>query len=184
MTRPAAFLDRDGTIIADSGFLADPSGIVLLPGSAEAIVRLRSAGLTIIVVTNQSGIARQLISPDQYSAVAAALDARLAGLGAPLDATFVCPHYPPQTGPCDCRKPGLGNYRLAAERFELDLARSLFVGDRLSDVEPARATGGTGILVRTGQGAAHAEEAAALGIPVVADLSEAADRFLGRAQVP
>lgn len=180
MTRAAAFLDRDGTIIRDVGFLADPAGVELIPGAAEAMARLTAAGLAVVVITNQSGIARGLITWDQYHAVARELDRQLAARHAAVEASYACPHYPPISGPCECRKPSLGSYRLAAARFDLDLARSLYVGDRPSDVEPARATGGRGMLVRTGEGGSHAEATAAAGIEVVRDLAEAVDRFLGQ----
>ncbi|KAB2856815.1 MAG: HAD-IIIA family hydrolase, partial [Bauldia sp.] len=101
MKRPAAFLDRDGTIVTDSGFLRDPDAIEVIPGAAEALIRLRSAGFLIILVTNQSGIARGLFDWNAYRAVAAAIERRLGQAGARIDATYVCPHHPSVSGPCD-----------------------------------------------------------------------------------
>ncbi|MEZ4457918.1 MAG: HAD-IIIA family hydrolase [Gemmatimonadales bacterium] len=176
--RRAAFLDRDGTIIIDSGFLRDPDAVELLPGAAAAIASLRAADFLVVVVTNQSGIARDLISWDEYQAVANELDTLLAEAGTRIDATYVCPHYPPLTGPCACRKPALGHYRAAAERFGIDLSRSLFVGDRLTDVEPARPLGGRGILVETGVGGEHREAAGSRGIEIVPDLAAAVRHYL------
>lgn len=173
MTRPAAFLDRDGTIVVDPGYLRDPATVALIPGAAEALIKLRQAGLVVVVVTNQSGIARGIIDWDDYHAVAAEIDRRLAQEGAGIDATFVCPHHPAVTGPCECRKPGLAHYTAAAARFDLDLTRSVWVGDRLTDLEPARPFGGRGILVETGDGRQHRDAAREAGFAVVADLGAA-----------
>lgn len=146
-TRPALFIDRDGTIIADAHYLADPSGVRLLPGASAAIARANMSGMLVIVVTNQSGIARGLITPAQYDAVRTRTEGLLGEHGARVDATYHCPHWAEITGPCDCRKPGLGMYRKAAADFDIDLARSAYIGDRWRDVQPARATGGLGVLV-------------------------------------
>ena len=144
---PALFIDRDGTIIADAHYLADPAGVRLLPGAASAIAAANAARVPVVVVTNQSGIARGLITPAQYEATRARTDALLARQGARVLATYHCPHWPDVTGPCDCRKPALGMYRDAAAHHALDLARSAYIGDRWRDVSPALATGGVGILV-------------------------------------
>lgn len=145
--RPALFIDRDGTIIADAHYLSDPARVRLLPGAAAAIARANAVGVPVVIVTNQSGIARGLITADQYEAVRARTDALLRALGSRVDATYHCPHWPDITGPCECRKPGLGMYRTAAAEMGLDLARSGYIGDRWRDVQPAMATGGIGILV-------------------------------------
>lgn len=145
--RPALFIDRDGTVIADAHYLADPSGVRLLPGAATAIARANAMGMLVVIVTNQSGIARGLITPAQYEAVRARTDALLARHGARVDATFHCPHWPAISGPCDCRKPGLGMYRQAAAQFGIGLQRSAYIGDRWRDVQPASETGGVGVLV-------------------------------------
>ena len=145
--RPALFLDRDGTLIADAHYLADPSLVRLLRGAGAAVARANAAGVLTIIVTNQSGIARGLITPAQYEAVRAQTDALLLRQGARVDATFHCPHWPAISGPCDCRKPLLGMYNQADAAFGIDLARSAYVGDRWRDVEPAQKTGGFGVLV-------------------------------------
>jgi len=150
--RPAVFLDRDGTLIAEKEYLADPAGVVLLEGVPEALKRLREAGFALVVVTNQSGIARGLYSLADYHAVAQRLDEVLSREGAQPDATYFCPHHPDFTGPCVCRKPGLGMYRQAAVELGLDLKGSFYVGDRTKDVLPAIELGGRGIMVRTGYG--------------------------------
>jgi len=143
----AAFLDRDGTIIRDAGYVDTPDRVELIPGAPEAIRLLNEYGWPVVVVTNQSGIARGYYSMADYEQVRLTIDALLAGYGARIDATFMCPHHPDYSEPCDCRKPGTLLYELAAERMGLDAARSWFVGDRLRDVLPARALGGTGVLV-------------------------------------
>lgn len=145
--RPAAFLDRDGTLIHDAHYLRDPSLVRLLPDVAAPLRRLADAGHALVVVTNQSGIARGLLSEMDYQAVRARLDALLAAEGIALDASYHCPHEPERSGPCECRKPGTLLHRRAAQDLGLDLTRSLFIGDRLRDVAPARALGGRGILV-------------------------------------
>lgn len=181
--RPAVFLDRDGTVIAEADYLADPDGVELVPGAAEAIRRLRTAGFAVVVVTNQSGIARGLYEESDYHAVARRLDGLLADRGARPDATYYCPHHPDFTGPCECRKPGTGLYRRAARELDLDLGASFYVGDKPTDVEPARILGGTGILVRTGYGAA-AESEVPDGVEVVDDVVSAADLVLADGRRP
>lgn len=146
-TRRAVFLDRDGTIIEDTGYLKDPARIRLLPGAAEAVARINAKGLLAIVVTNQSGIARGLLSEAEYQATERRLDELLAASGAHVDAHYHCPHLPELTGSCECRKPGTFLYRQAADRFNIDLSDSWWVGDRARDVLPAAAMGGRGMLV-------------------------------------
>jgi D-glycero-D-manno-heptose 1,7-bisphosphate phosphatase len=145
--KPAVFLDRDGTIIEDAGYIADPAAVRLLPGAAPAIARLNRAGMPSVVVTNQSGIARGLLDEAAYASTARRLDELLAAAGARLDAHYHCPHHPDLTGACECRKPGLLLYRRAAAEHGLDLAGSWWVGDRLRDVLPAERFGGKGLLI-------------------------------------
>ncbi len=145
--RAAVFLDRDGTIIEDVGYLGDPEQVRLLPGAAEAIGRLNRAGLLTVVVTNQSGIARGLFDEEAYQATRVRLDRLLADQGARLDGQYHCPHHPELSGPCECRKPGPLLYRRAAEDLAIDLTASWWVGDRLHDVQPAVALGGRGIVL-------------------------------------
>jgi histidinol-phosphate phosphatase family protein len=178
----AVFLDRDGTIISDPGYLRDPALVVLLEGAGNAIARLNQAGLPVIVVTNQSGIARGLLSDAEYRGVAARLDHLLGSFGARIDATYHCPHAPERDGPCGCRKPGLKLFEQAAAEHHIDLGRSWWVGDRLSDVLPAAAVGGTGVLVETGAGPAHREAARAEGFAVVPGLEAAVEWILSGAK--
>jgi D-glycero-D-manno-heptose 1,7-bisphosphate phosphatase len=177
--RPAVFLDRDGTIIEEMKYLADPDGIVLIPGAVEALILLRDAGFALVVVTNQSGIARGLYGFEDYEAVARRLDELLATHGLRLAASHFCPHHPDVSGDCFCRKPATGMHRAAAEELGLDPIGSFFVGDRVRDLLPALELGGEGILVRTGYGSE--EESALPGVFQVADdLLEAVHMILAR----
>ena len=178
MANRAVFLDRDGTIVEDPGFLHEPEKVKLLPGAAEAIRRLNTVDYRVVVVTNQSGIARGRYTVDDYEAVQRRLGELLAAHGARIDGAYFCPHHPQLSGPCDCRKPGLKLFREAAQAFDIDFSRSWWVGDRLSDVQPARLLGGQGILVTTGEGNLHQGQARALGVMVVADLARAVEEIL------
>ena len=178
--RPAVFLDRDGTLVDDPGFLREPSAVRLLPGAASAVSRLNAAGFVVVVVTNQSGIAQGFITPEEYLTVERRVAALVAEGGGRVDRTYHCPHYPAVGGPCECRKPGTLLYRRAAADFGLDTGASWGVGDRLSDLLPVRALGGRGILVRSGTGAAHETAAAESGFEVAEDLAAAVGIILGR----
>jgi D-glycero-D-manno-heptose 1,7-bisphosphate phosphatase len=145
----AALLDRDGTLIFDYHYLNDPAHVELLPGAAEAIRRLASAGIPSIVCTNQSGIARGTISLEQYRAVRLRMEELLAAEGAALLDTFSCPHHPDITGPCPCRKPATGLYERAAALYKLDLSRCLYAGDRYRDVAACTVFRGRGIFVES-----------------------------------
>jgi len=181
MSRPAIFLDRDGTLIEERSYLADPDGVTLLPGVVAGLQALHKAGYLLIVVTNQSGIARGLIRAVDYERVRQRLDEMLARSGITLDDVYVCPHHPAITGPCDCRKPGLALYQQAAAEHDIDLARSVFVGDKPGDVEPAASLGGRAILVRTGYGRTS-EPAVDADVAVADDFTDAvAIALAGRA---
>ena len=172
-SRKAALLDRDGTIIHDRIYTRDPDDVVLLPGAAEAIRLLASKGYPSIVITNQSGIARGIISLAQYRAVRRRLDELLAAEGAVLADTFTCPHHP-DFGLCDCRKPATGLYRRAARMHDLDLTRCIFVGDKSRDVIPAQLLGGRSALVNSSHTADDdVDHARSSGIPVVPGLGDA-----------
>lgn len=175
--RPAVFVDRDGTIIVERSYLADPAGVELVPGTRSALADLRDAGFALVTVTNQSGIARGLYAESDYWAVAARLTEVLEAAGVPVDGTQYCPHHPDVTGHCSCRKPGTGMYLRAASELGLDTARSYYVGDKVTDVLPAIELEGQGILVRTGYGRDH-EESLPEGMWVADDLRAAADLIL------
>jgi D-glycero-D-manno-heptose 1,7-bisphosphate phosphatase len=176
----AVFLDRDGTIVADPGYLHKPEDVKLLPGAAEGIRRLNAGGYLVVVVTNQSGIARGLYSVRDYRAVERRLDELLAQEGgdAHIDASYFCPHHPQAPEPCECRKPRTKLFREAQAALDIDFTKSWWVGDRLTDVQPARILGGRAILVATGQGNLHQGQARAIGVTVVADLRTAAGEIV------
>ena len=175
MSRRALFLDRDGTVIHDRHYLADPEQVELLPGAADALRAFAGAGFALVVVTNQSGIARGFYTERQFHAVQRRIEEVLDSAGVRLDAVFFCPHHPDITGPCRCRKPALGMYQDAAALLDLDLAESLYVGDRAHDVEPAQQLGGRAYLVRTGHGNESGQKVPA-GVESAADLLEIARR--------
>ena len=156
-SRPALFIDRDGTLTEEVGYVNHPARLRLLPRSAEAIRRLNAAGVAAVVVTNQAGIARGYFSEDVLHAVNHTLTSELLRAGAKLDGLYVCPHHPSEGEPpfraqCECRKPKPGLLLRAAADLGLDLARSTMVGDKPSDLAPGRAVGAAAVLVLTGYG--------------------------------
>ena len=155
--RPAVFLDRDGTINEQMGYVNYLSRFQLLPGVARAIRSLNEAGLPVVVVTNQSGLARGYFPESLLEAVHAELHRLLAREGAHLDGLYICPHHPEAREErfrldCDCRKPRTGLLERAAAELGLDLGRSYMVGDRWSDLRCGAAVGATTVLVLTGYG--------------------------------
>jgi D-glycero-D-manno-heptose 1,7-bisphosphate phosphatase len=132
----------------------------------------------VVTVTNQSGIARGRFPESDYQAVQRRLGELLAAYGARLDGAYFCPHYPPASGPCECRKPGTKLFRTAREALAIDFVRSWWVGDRVTDVLPARELGGRAVLVLTGNGTLHQGQARALGAAVASDLAAAVDTIL------
>ena len=186
MTR-AVFLDRDGTMIEEADYLRRVEDIRLFPWTVDAIRALNRAGLAVVVVTNQSGIARGMLTEPQLHEIHAAIDRTLRDGGAAVAAYYYCPHHPERgrvtelVGPCGCRKPAPGLVERAARELGLDPARSFVVGDKWADVGLARAVGARGILVRTGYGAAQerAPDAAVTADVIVDNLAGAASWILG-----
>ena len=176
----AVFLDRDGTLVRDSGYLHDPALVELLPGVAAGLAELARAGWTLVVVSNQSGIARGFYGAADFAAVDSRLGALLAPHGVRLAGSYFCPHHPDFTGPCDCRKPGVALFEQAARELRLDLTASWMVGDRANDAEPALRLGGRGLLVASPDLPEEAARARALGIAVAPDFGSAV-RIIGRA---
>ena len=178
MSSFAVFLDRDGTINVDTGYVSDARTVRLIEGAAAAIRRLNDRDIPVVVVTNQSGIARGLFTEAQYEAVRARIGALLAAEGASVSTTYTCPHHPEFTGQCDCRKPGTLLFRQAAEEIGIDLTKSWFIGDRLRDVSPARELGGFGILVPSVHTSKEDLAAAGADFMVAASLDEAVSRVI------
>ena len=150
MSHPAVFLDRDGTLVHDPGYLCDPAAVRLLDGVSDALVRLANSGFRRVVITNQSGIARGLSTVEDYEAVRKHYESLLTKSGARIDASYYCPHHPEVDGPCKCRKPGTQLFEQAMRDFSLTPERVAYVGDRWRDVAAAKRLGGRGILVPSG----------------------------------
>ncbi len=143
--RFAVFVDRDGTICFDKHYLADPNGLELIPTVAEGIKKLNDAGIPVIVVTNQSGIARGYFTPEKLEEIHSHMKEALAVRGARVDDIFFCPHMP--NAGCPCRKPAPGMLLQARDKHNIDLQRSFVIGDRMMDVELAHAVNASGVLV-------------------------------------
>ncbi|HEY3187460.1 MAG TPA: HAD family hydrolase [Solirubrobacteraceae bacterium] len=155
--RPAVFIDRDGTLTEEVGYVNHPQRLNLLPRSAAAVRRLNEAGIAAVVATNQAGLARGYFTEEVMNAVNQRLVGELKRAGAHLDGLYVCPHHPTEGMPplradCDCRKPKPGLLLRAAKELDLDLAASTIVGDKASDLAVARPVGARGVLVLTGYG--------------------------------
>ncbi len=154
----AIFLDRDGTINEEVGYLDSLDKLVIFPSAFEAIRLINQSGRKVIVVTNQAGVARGLFGEDLVETIHAALREALRRRGAFIDAFYYCPHHPTEGLPpyrqsCDCRKPAPGLFLRAAREWNLDLSASWMIGDRYNDMEAAHRAGARGILVKTGYGA-------------------------------
>ena len=155
--RPAVFLDRDGTINEQMGYINHTCRFQLLPGAAEAIKKLNDANIPVVVVSNQSGLARGYFPEALLVAVHEKMNKLLAEAGAHVDGIYYCPHHPEAKeerfrASCNCRKPKPGLVLQASEEMGLDPKRSYVVGDRWSDIKTAANCGATSILVRTGYG--------------------------------
>jgi D-glycero-D-manno-heptose 1,7-bisphosphate phosphatase len=153
----ALLLDRDGTLTVEGEWITRREDLVLVPGAASALARLAAAGWKLVMVTNQSAIARGLITPATLAELHAELQLQLGAHGARLDAIYFCPHHPTEglgeyKVECDCRKPKPGLVLRAASELGLDLARCFMVGDAARDLEAGWAAGVPGILVATGKG--------------------------------
>jgi D-glycero-D-manno-heptose 1,7-bisphosphate phosphatase len=166
--RPALFLDRDGAVVEDTGYLRKIDDIVLIPGAAEVIAAANRRSVPVIMVTNQSGIARGYYGWDEFKSVQDGLVASLANDGASIDAVYACAHHPQGQGSLShpdhpARKPNPGMLLQAASALALDLKSSWLVGDKADDVEAAKRAGIAGaLLVATGYGTAERQRAATL----------------------
>jgi D-glycero-D-manno-heptose 1,7-bisphosphate phosphatase len=162
MSRPAVFLDRDGTLIEERGYLERVKDLAVFPWTGDALRLLRRAGFATIVITNQSAIARGLIDEAFLQEIHRTLDARLASSGGGIDRYYFCPHFPAATidryrQTCDCRKPLPGMIVQACRDMSLDPARSVMIGDRWLDVACGHAAGTRTVLVRSGHGSSEAD---------------------------
>jgi len=171
--RPAAFIDRDGTLIEEVNFLSDVGDLQVFPYTAEALRLLKESGFWIVVVTNQSGIGRGIYSEADMHAIH---DAMQVELGGAIDAFYFCPHLPDEG--CECRKPGLGMINFAQRDMAIDLERSWMIGDKRIDVETGQAAGIGSALVLTGYGLKHQDELPQAPDVVSENLLQAVERII------
>jgi len=176
--RRAVFIDRDGVLNEERGYVCAIDDFRLLPGAVEGLRRLRAAGFALVGLTNQAGIAHGYYTEEQFARLTAHMNELLRENGVALDGFFFCPHHPAGSVArfrlrCDCRKPAPGMVLQAARELSLDLARSVLVGDKISDTDAGRAAGvGRTILVRSGH--TLPDDAACQADDICADLLEAA----------
>ncbi len=176
---PILFLDRDGTLNEEVNYLSDPADLRLLPGVAEAIRRFNAAGWVVVIVTNQSGIARGYFTEETLNAIHQKLRTELAKDGARVDRIYVCPHHPDDH--CACRKPKPTLYQRAIQDLGLSTEQCVIVGDKLTDLEPGVELGCRTVLVKTGYGAALAAQGENLSFHpdvILPDLSAVAEYVL------
>jgi histidinol-phosphate phosphatase family protein len=170
------FLDRDGTIIEDKVFLGNPDEIEFFPGAIEAIKILRRLGYKIVVISNQSGIGRGILTKKMVNQVNESFLRSLKGKDAPVDALFFCPHHPDDN--CDCRKPKTGMIKKAATELKLDLKDAVVIGDHLCDIELGKNIGAKTVLVLTGHGKKELDQLKNTGVKpdfIAKDLLDAAN---------
>jgi mannose-1-phosphate guanylyltransferase/phosphomannomutase len=185
--KPAIFLDRDGVLNAEINGVHRSGDLILTEDAGSAVRTINKAGIPAICVTNQPDIAKGMMSIEDFGAVSAMLDTRLAEAGAFLDDLFFCPHHPENGWPgevaalkieCDCRKPAPGMLLAAAQRHNLDLSKSWLIGDRYADVAAAHAAGARAILVQTGHGGSDSSRYAETPDHVADTLTDAVDHAL------
>ncbi len=174
----AFFLDRDGVVVGQVHYLCDPAETRLETGVAGAIRRMHELGYLVVVITNQSGVARGKFTMNEVELVHRKISDLLAEHNEKIDAFYICPHHPDYDGVCSCRKPAPGLLLQAAEELDIDLASSIMVGDKLSDVKCGKnASLKASLLISTGYGSAEREKPEASGVDFVNNLNEAVDLF-------
>lgn len=179
----AVFLDRDGTLIEEAGYLDRLERLEIYPYSVDAVRLLNRAGFAVVVTTNQSGVARGYFDEAFVAATHDRIASTFAAGGARIDAFYYCPHHPDAAVAayrrrCDCRKPQPGLLQRAAGDLDLDLRRSFVVGDRSNDIDAGRAVGAPAVLLRTGYGADAAAATRGAASAVAANLMEAVSWIL------
>jgi len=185
LRRRVAFIDRDGTLIVDKNYLKDPAQVTLVPHASNAVRAFNYALVPVIIVSNQSGIARGLLTEEDYRAQRARIDDLLEERSAFVDDHYHCPHHPDITGPCECRKPGIGMFEQAIVEHQIDAASSFFIGDKLRDLLPAKAYGARGFLVPSPETSPEdVQGAIAEGFELVSTLADAAAMALGIPHTP
>jgi D-glycero-D-manno-heptose 1,7-bisphosphate phosphatase len=179
----AVFVDRDGTIIEDTGYISSSKEVSFIPGSIAAVKRLNQAGFQVIVITNQSGVARGIFSEDRLQTVDKHIQKHVLSGGAHIDAFYYCPHHPehgvyPYRQACECRKPEPGLIKKAAREHQIDLSRSFMVGDHSCDIQAGKKAGVRTVFVLTGHGSREKEKLAERPDHTAANLSAAVDWIL------
>ncbi len=177
--RPAAFLDRDGTITVEKSYITSPADVRLVDGAGAAIRELNAAGVLAVMISNQSGVARGLMSEEDMASVHAATESLLAAEGARLDGAYYCPNHVDgtvlrYTRDASCRKPALGMLEMAVRDLSIDLSSSTMVGDQMTDVAFANRAGVPAVLVMTGKGAEHVASVGGRGLRVAAQVPDIA----------
>jgi len=155
--KKAFFLDRDGTLIEENQYISSPEQIEIIDGNFDAIRLMNEAGYLVIIISNQSGVARGYFKEDTVPIINSSIEKIFADKNCTIDAFYYCPHFPEGIVPeysiiCDCRKPKTGLIKQAEKDFDIDLSKSYFIGDRLTDVQCGRNAGMEGILLLTGYG--------------------------------
>lgn len=174
----AFFLDRDGVVVKQVHYLCDPEQTELEKNVVTAIRRMHELGYLVVVVTNQSGVARGKFTMKEVEAVHGKITQLLAAEGEKIDAFYICPHHPEYDGVCDCRKPAPGLILQAADELCIDITQSIMVGDKLSDVRCGINAGvKASLLISTGYGRCEREKPEAAEVLFVNDLKEAVDKF-------
>ena len=174
--RKAVFMDRDGVIIEQVAYLSSPDQVALIPGAAEALRIVHARGDAAVVISNQSGVGRGYFSMDSVEAAHARIQELLAPYGEKVDAFYYCPHAPEEH--CKCRKPQPEMILRAAREHGIDVAASLMLGDRMSDLECGVNAGcAQAVLVRTGYGAEQEAKVSAAGFAVADDILDAVKKF-------
>ncbi|MCZ6634922.1 MAG: D-glycero-beta-D-manno-heptose 1,7-bisphosphate 7-phosphatase [bacterium] len=187
MSQPAIFIDRDGTLNVNVHHLRRAEDLQLIPGAGEAIARLQQAGYPVVIITNQSAIARGYITETDLADIHRELDRQLAAIGTQVDGVYYCPHHPEYGDKtiCNCRKPAPGLLLQAAAERNLDLARSIMIGDNITDLQAGWNVGCHGALVLTGSGQQIRDQADSDTLHKIAcigkDLSEVSDWILHQA---
>lgn len=180
----AVFLDRDGTIVEDVGYMASPEQIKFIPGAIEAIKMLNEAGYKVVVISNQAGVARGLVTEDMLQTIDKTLHKWILNGGAHLDGMYYCPHHPehgvyPYKQACLCRKPHPGLIKRAHRDLNIDLSQSYMIGDKASDVEAGKRAGAKTIFVTTGRGEEEKEKLNSKPDHIAESLAQAVKWLLG-----
>jgi len=184
----AVFVDRDGTLIDETGYLSDPGRVRILPRIAPALRKLNQLGIPVVVISNQSGVARGMFTVKDVERVNQRICDLLADENARIDSIYFCTHHPDFDIRCNCRKPGPGLLIAASKDLGIDLPESFMVGDKLIDIQAGRAAGTSTVFVRTGDGekelVSSSKEVANYADGICADLYEAVDWILDKKRLP